>query len=145
MAMENQLVYKLASLESTISNSLRRIDEKIDRMQTDMHARHMESAQEMSRFASSVENRLTLKRARMDGFEKDLHDFKNTLALATLKAKDDAQTLVNIKFNDLNSRLDGVEDWQTKMTVRGSMALGGVVIAWTLFGKAFQDWLTVAF
>lgn len=145
MAMENQLVYKIASLESALSNSLRRLDEKLDRMQTELHDRHVESAQELSRFASSVESRLTLKRARMDALERELHDIRNTITVSSIKAVGDAKALVDQKFETLCTKIDKVEEWQTKTTIRGSMLAGGIVVAWTLFGRAIQDWLAVTF
>lgn len=81
--LESQLVYRLASLEATVSSHLKRIDEKIETFQNEINKRHLD-----------VSTDLVAVKARQDHFEekfderiKKLEFFKTELlAKATAAA-----------------------------------------------------------
>src|SRR5688500_7654327 len=54
-SMESQMIYRLASLEATLANSLKRIDEKIDSFQKEFHHRDTNRAAQIAALEVKVE------------------------------------------------------------------------------------------
>lgn len=125
VSFDNQIVYRLGTLEATISNSLRRLDEKFDRLQSELHDRHVESTAALTALSHSVDNRFALKRTRIDGIQKELNEVKNK-AEVVAEAKSEVDKLCD--------RMDRAEKWQTILTTRISVIGGTVILLWTIFG-----------
>lgn len=56
ISMENQLIYRIGSLESKLDAGFKRLDEKFDRLQADNHERMLEQAKDFAEF--KVETRV---------------------------------------------------------------------------------------
>lgn len=138
VSMEHQLVYKIASLEATISNSLRRLDEKFDRMQTELHDRHIEAAQQMTALAASVDSRFTIKRNRIDNVEKDIIKLRNELVKEIETETDKVDAHARAEREAICKRVETLEHWKTVTTTRAGLALGAIVVFWSLFGDSVQ-------
>jgi chaperonin cofactor prefoldin len=139
LALENQLVYKIASLEATISNSLRRLDEKFDRLQTELHDRHIDTSNQIATLASSVESRLTLKRARMDAFEREIQVVKEDARKDCEQTAEKLETKIEVCNKEYDKRLTDLEKWQAIIITRGATIGAGILIVWAVFGQYVQD------
>jgi len=132
MGMESQLVYKIASLESTITNSLRRLDEKFDRLLSEVHDRHVEVNQHIIRLESETKARFELKRSRIDSMEKDL-------AKQSDHIKDEFERRMDAVTKELCKDIAELKQWRTVVVTRMGMVGVGAFAVWAIIGQPIQD------
>lgn len=71
---EDQMVYRLASLEATLSTSLRRIDEKIDNFQKDFHHRDTNRAAAQAALEARFEAAKEVTNLSINNLKDELDD-----------------------------------------------------------------------
>lgn len=109
-SFENQMIYRLASLEATVTTSLRRIDEKIDSFQKDFHQKHTNQEAKVAAIDAKLE----------------AHKEANREAFLVLEDKYD-ERIKNLEFFK-------------KELVAKAMAVAAVIgLAWAVFGDAIQS------
>lgn len=79
LSMDMQLISKLSSLESTVLAGFRRLDEKMDRFQTDLHESQIQTNDRINTLDKEFNAALAFKRQRIDALEKDLRDAENEM------------------------------------------------------------------
>ncbi len=129
---ENQLIYRLASLEATLTNSLKRIDEKIDRYQTDANQKYTDNAAQIARVAAVLETHKEATRAERDKIREDIE--KEKLAAA--------RRLEEHKI-EFQKKIDPIESWRRETMTRVSLIAGLITVGWVLFGDVVQKVLGV--
>jgi len=70
LTVNEQLMYRLAALDASVTQGFRRLDEKMDRFQADLHANEIAANDRINKLASDVATRFEFKRARIDQIEK---------------------------------------------------------------------------
>lgn len=66
MTMNEQLMYKLAALDASVQSGFRRLDEKMDRFQTDLHENQIETNDRINRLEHETKDTFAFKRQRID-------------------------------------------------------------------------------
>jgi chromosome segregation ATPase len=119
LAVENQLIYKIAAMEATISNSLRRLDEKFDRLQLDLHDRYADLSKDIGMLSGRVESH-----------EQAIQNVKD-------KAREDIAS----EAGKVADRVDALERWKTAVVTRFSVVCAVIMLFWALFGRSIQDYI----
>lgn len=70
LSMQEQLMYKLASLEAAMSAGFRRLDEKMDRFQSDLHENQLLTNDRINNLDKEFTEAIAFKRSRIDAIEK---------------------------------------------------------------------------
>lgn len=70
LTVNEQLMYRLAALDASVTSGFRRLDEKMDRFQTDLHESQIETNDRINKIESEYRSAIALKRARIDALEK---------------------------------------------------------------------------
>ena len=112
--LQNLIVFRLASLESTVTSNFRRIDEKIDQFKNEINHKYVNNAAEIAA-AKAV-------------FEKQL---EREIEKREILAKETCE------------RLDSLEKFKTETLTRVSLIAGGIALAWMIFGEAVQNALGI--
>jgi hypothetical protein len=83
--LNEQLMVKLASLSASVDQGFRRLDEKMNRFQTDLHDSQIVTNDRINKLASETSERFTLKRARLDAQDDRLNRIETWQAVAMAK------------------------------------------------------------
>jgi hypothetical protein len=121
ISLHEQLIYKIASLDAAVQQGFRRLDERMDRMQTDLHDNQINFNDRLVRLESDIDSRFMVKRTRLDNLEKDFREFKGAVAT--------------------NDRVTALERWRDIATARVA-AVGGVfIIIWAIISKPVENFM----
>jgi hypothetical protein len=74
MTMNDQLLYKLAALDASMAAGFRRLDEKMDRFQSDLHDSQIAANDRINQLDKEVTEQFAFKRARIDKIETRIGD-----------------------------------------------------------------------
>jgi len=121
MQIQEQMIYKLAALDSAVNGGFRRLDEKFDRMQSELHDRFMELSSDITRVEAETKARFDLKRTRIDLLEKEQNRRVDEIC------------------KDLNKQITDLNSWRDRFVARVSAIGGGVVVLWTIFGDYLRQ------
>lgn len=125
MSLHEQLIYKLAALDSALQSGFRRLDEKMDRFQADLHDNQIETNDRINRLENDVNARFLLKRGRIDALEKRIN------SIDTIEQRVGAIT-------QLEKKVEAIENWKTAMVAKVS-GIGVVMFAiWAVFGDIIK-------
>lgn len=80
-----QLMSKLAGLESTVLEGFRRLDEKMERLQTDLHDSQINTNDRINALDKEFSDAVIRKRERIDTLEKRVVDIETWQAVAIAK------------------------------------------------------------
>lgn len=64
--MQEQVIAKLSSLEASMSSGFRRLDEKMDRFQSDLHNTTIDTNAKIAALDKEIANKFEFKRKRID-------------------------------------------------------------------------------
>jgi len=85
MSMHEQLIYKIAALDASMQSGFRRLDEKMDRFQTDLHDNQIETNDRINRLESETTAHFLLKRQRIDALEKRMGETETWQKIAVAR------------------------------------------------------------
>lgn len=119
--LSEQLLYKIASLDSAVQSGFRRIDENIERIRTDLHDSQLRTNDKVN----EVDKRVTA----------DIVHICNRL-----DTKDREGRILVEKYND---RMHAVETWQKVAMARASIIGAAIVIVWTFVAPTLRAVLGV--
>lgn len=122
LSLSNQVLYKLAALDSAVTQGFRRLDEKMDRFQSDLHETQLETNDRINALEKDMNAKINAKRERIDTLVKEGELVKRTI----------------------ESRITDSETWQKVITARAGVALAAIVIFWTVFGPTIRNWLGIS-
>lgn len=83
--MNEQLMVKLASLDASVQAGFRRLDEKMDRFQTDLHDSQLATNDRINLLDKEMNERFAIKRARDDSQDRRLVDIETWQHVAMAK------------------------------------------------------------
>lgn len=66
LPLREQFLYRFSALEEAVRSGFRRIDERMDRMQTELHDRHIEINDRVTVIDRETREQFAFKRARID-------------------------------------------------------------------------------
>lgn len=122
MSIDEQFLYRFSGLEEAVRSGFRRLDEKVDRLQKDLHEAQLSVNDRISQLDKETTEQFAAKRIRIDGLVKDGAV---------------AKTLIEKRISD-------IETWQKVIMARFSVALTALVIFWTLFGPIVRNFLGIS-
>lgn len=122
MSMNEQLLYKLAGIDAAMQSGFRRIDEKMDRFQTDLHESQISTNDRINSLDKEVHETFLRKRARMDGQDK---------LIAELKAKHESD------YNEIKT-------WQQVVVAKVGVISTSIALVWVLFAPTIRDFLGIS-
>ena len=70
MNITEQLLYKIAALDASVQSGFRRIDEKMDRFQTDLHDSQISTNDRINNLDKEMNEAILRKRTRIDKLEE---------------------------------------------------------------------------
>ena len=139
MGMEAQLIYKIASLESTMSNSLRRLDEKFDRLLSEIHDRHVETTQYVMKMETELKGRLDMKRLKIENLEKEVAKRAQEVEQEAERKIDEKHKEIEKKNEALIKDIEELKHWRTVVVARMSMIGVGAFAIWAIIGQPIQN------
>lgn len=74
--MNEQLLYKLASLAAEVQSGFRRLDEKMNRFQSDLHESQLSTNDRINALDREFHEKILLEQNRVTQLEKDLRETK---------------------------------------------------------------------
>lgn len=83
--IREQFLYRFSALEEACRSGFRRLDERMDRLQSDLHDRHVEMNDRLSTFERETIDQFKVKRARIDATEKRLTDLETWSKVLTAR------------------------------------------------------------
>jgi hypothetical protein len=122
LTMNEQLMYKLASLDAAVQGGFRRLDEKMDRFQHDLHEGQIQTNDRISELDKEFTAAIRAKRERIDGLVKEAEIVKA----------------------EYTKRLVALETWREVAVAKVTMAVGVVVGLWTLVAPAVRGLLGIS-
>lgn len=72
LPLREQFLYRFSALEEAVRSGFRRIDERMDRMQTELHDRHIEINDRVTIIDRETREQFAFKRARIDALSERL-------------------------------------------------------------------------
>ncbi len=133
VSMQGQLLYKLAALEAAMSAGFRRLDEKMDRFQNDLHDSQLHTDRRISDLDSEMKQTFAFKRNRIDNVEKEIHRVSNFVQ----------EEFSHTKSNN-DQRFADIETWRQVAMAKVGVLVGAVVIVWTFIAPTIRDILGIA-
>lgn len=133
IVLQDQLLYKLASLDASVQSGFRRLDEKMDRLQTDMHDRHIEMNDRINQLDKETAESFLRKRERMDRIEEWIR-----------REKQEGLQRYEERCNTTDKRLNDIETWQKVLLARVGVAVTALVVIWTLLGPSIRNLLGIS-
>ena len=70
ISLNEQLLYRIASLDASVREGFRRVDERLDRFQSDLHENQIASINRINEVDTDLQKFKEFKRLRVDGIEK---------------------------------------------------------------------------
>lgn len=122
MTLNEQLMYKLASLDAAVQTGFRRLDEKMDRFQTDLHDNQIATNDRIADLDKEFHQKFEFKRARIDGLVKEGQVYKE----------------------HLETRLTTIETWQKVASARVAIITSAVIFAWTFIAPTIREIFGIA-
>ena len=119
LTVNEQLMYKLAALDAAVQGGFRRLDEKMDRFQADLHDGQIKTNDRINNLDKETSERFALKRKRIDDICKDIHNLET-------------------------GRIQKLETWQTVAMAKISVAAAVVSTVIVMFAPAIRHALGVA-
>jgi len=121
-SMNEQLMYKLASLDASVQAGFRRLDEKMDRFQTDLHESQISTNDRINSLDKEFHEAILRKRNRLDSLEGSLHAFKQEM---------------RDQFSEVNT-------WQQVAMAKIGIITTSIAIVWIVFAPTIRGWLGIA-
>jgi len=121
-SMNEQLLIKLASLDTEMRAGFRRLDEKMDRFQSDLHENQISTNDRMNKLDKEFTEAITFKRVRIDGLEKAHNDFKS----------------------EVREELNGINTWQQVAMAKIGVVVTAIAIVWIVFAPTIRNFLGIA-
>lgn len=115
--MQEQIISKLASLETNVSTGFKHLDEKMSRFQTDLHKSQLDAAEKIADLDKEFTAKMEFKRAKID----------------TLVANGET-----VKSN-IERRLIDIETWQKVVMARVGLIAGSATVVFTLLGPTIRQ------
>lgn len=126
-SMTEQMLYKLAALDASVQSGFRRIDEKMDRFQADLHNGQIATNDRINALDKEMTESFTRKRQRLDELDK-------VVQRVAIEAEDRSRR----HCEDINHRVGKVEEWQKILTARMTIIGGGILAVWTFVAPAIR-------
>jgi hypothetical protein len=121
-SLGSQLLYRVASLDSTVQQGFRRVDEGMDRLRSDFHEAQLATNDRINNLDKEMHETFALKRARIDGLvEKG-----------------------NVSKAEIDKRLVELETWKAVAVAKISVLIGILFIAWTFLAPTLRNLLGIA-
>lgn len=117
-----QLLYKIAALDASVQGGFKRLDEKMDRFQTELHDQQISTNDRINDLDREFRETISFKRQRIDRLVESVQENKDTT----------------------NKRITEIETWQRVLMARAGIAFTVFMGIWTLLAPTFRTWLGVA-
>jgi predicted nucleic acid-binding Zn-ribbon protein len=85
MSFQEQLIYKIAALDASMQSGFRRLDEKMDRFQTDLHDNQIETNDRINKLDNETTAHFVLKRARIDKIQEQMEELRQWRTVLTTR------------------------------------------------------------
>lgn len=122
LTMNEQLMYKLAALDAAVQGGFRRLDEKMDRFQTDLHDSQISTNDRISNLDKEFAAAIAAKRARIDGLVRDGEIGKRAL----------------------EQRLIDLETWKHVAMAKISTIISAVALIWIVAAPTIRNFIGIA-
>jgi hypothetical protein len=122
LTMNEQLMYKLASLDQAVQGGFRRLDEKMDRFQHDLHEGQIQTNDRISELDKEFTAAIRAKRERIDNLVKE-------------------SEIVKAAYE---KRMVALETWREVAVAKVTMVTATVVGLWTLVAPAVRSLLGIS-
>jgi hypothetical protein len=76
ISLNEQLLYRIASLDASVREGFRRVDERLDRFQSDIHENQIASITRINEVDTDLQKFKEFKRLRVDGLEKRIGEME---------------------------------------------------------------------
>lgn len=70
ISLNEQLLYRIASLDASVREGFRRVDERLDRFQSDLHENQIASIQRINEVDTDLQKFKEFKRLRVDALQE---------------------------------------------------------------------------
>jgi hypothetical protein len=127
VSLSEQLLYRIASLDATVQQGFRRVDERLDRFQNDLHENQIATNDRINKLDKDVHEQLSFKRGRLDAIEKGIVSQRE-------KDRTEGQKLID----DFNGRMTNVETWQKVVVARIGIVTAALVGLWTFIAPTVR-------
>ena len=121
LTMNEQLMYKLAALDASVQQGFRRLDEKMDRFQSDLHDSQIATNDRINTLDKEFTNAIAFKRARIDTLIKESEAVKR----------------------DIEKRLIDLETWKAVALAKVGALVTAVTIMWVLVAPTIRSILGI--
>jgi predicted nucleic acid-binding Zn-ribbon protein len=122
VGLTDQLLYKLASLDSTVQQGFRRLDERMDRFQADLHENVITTNDKINNLDKEFREAIAFKRARIDGLVAEGQQAKK----------------------EIEKRIGDLETWKAVAVAKISVIMIGLTLAWTLIAPTVRNILGIS-
>jgi predicted nucleic acid-binding Zn-ribbon protein len=122
VGLTDQLLYKLASLDSTVQQGFRRLDERMDRFQADLHENVITTNDKINNLDKEFREAIAFKRARIDGLVAEGQQAKK----------------------EIEKRIADLETWKAVAVAKISVIMIGLTLAWTLIAPTVRNILGIS-
>lgn len=85
LPLREQFLYRFSALEEAVRSGFHRIDERMDRIQSDIHDRQLEVNNQITAISNDFRENLAFKRARIDGLEKKINELETWSKVVTAR------------------------------------------------------------
>lgn len=120
--MNEQLMYKLAALDAAVQGGFRRLDEKMDRFQSDLHDSQIATNDRINELDKEVTARFEFKRQRIDNMIKE----------------------ADVSRARTDDRLVALETWRQVALAQVGVAMTVVAIIWVVLAPSIRALLGIA-
>lgn len=132
-SMTEQLLYKLAALDASVHSGFRRMDEKMDRFQSDLHDSQISANDRISALDKETADRFSHKRQRLDEIDRRINN-------EVIKSEDK----VRENCLEINKRVQELETWNKVLMARAGIVGAMVLAAWTFVAPIIRTAFGVA-
>jgi DNA anti-recombination protein RmuC len=133
MSMTEQLLYKIAALDASVNQGFRRIDERLDRVQTDLHESQVTINNRISELDKEFSEDILRKRQRIDDLEKRI-----------LAMKAEAEERYRVRCELTDRRINDIETWQKVIVGKASIVLTLGFAFWTVFAPTIRHFFGIS-
>ncbi len=120
--MNEQLMYKLASLDAAVTGGFRRLDEKMDRFQSDLHDSQLQTNDRISNLDKEFGAAISAKRARIDGLVKE----------------------GEVAKKEVEARITALETWKHVVVAKVTVACTAILAVWTVLAPTVRQFLGIS-
>ena len=85
LPLREQFLYRFSALEEAVRSGFRRLDERMDRFQTEIHDRNIEVNARITAVENNTESKFIIKRARLDAVEKRIIELETWSKVVTAR------------------------------------------------------------